>query len=128
MDILQISLIAIVGIVTAIVLKGYKPEYSIFIIIALSFFLAAKGIGILSEVKAELELIQSFYQENQYYYRILFKIVGITYLCEFTSGICKDAGYQSVSGQVELLGKMLILVSGMPVLLAIVETLWKYEL
>ena len=128
MDILQISLIAIVGIVTAIVLKGYKPEFSIFIIIALSFFLAAKGIGILSEVKAELELIQSFYQENQYYYRILFKIVGITYLCEFTSGICKDAGYQSVSGQVELLGKMLILVSGMPVLLAIVETLWKYEL
>ncbi len=128
MDILQISVIAIVGIVTAIVLKGYKPEYSIFIIIALSFFLVAKGIGILSEVKAELELIQSFYQENQYYYRILFKIVGITYLCEFTSGICKDAGYQSVSGQVELLGKMLILVSGMPVLLAIVETLWKYEL
>ncbi|MCI5584644.1 MAG: stage III sporulation AC/AD family protein [Lachnospiraceae bacterium] len=128
MDILQISVIAIVGIVTAIVLKGYKPEFSIFIIIALSFFLAAKGIGILSEVKAELELIQSFYQENQYYYRILFKIVGITYLCEFTSGICKDAGYQSVSGQVELLGKMLILVSGMPVLLAIVETLWKYEL
>ena len=102
MDILQISVIAIVGIVTAIVLKGYKPEFSIFIIIALSFFLAAKGIGILSEVKAELELIQSFYQENQYYYRILFKIVGITYLCEFTSGICKDAGYQSVSGQVEL--------------------------
>ena len=128
MDILQISVIAIVGIVTAIVLKGYKPEFSIFIIIALSIFLAAKGIGILSEVKAELELIQSFYQENQYYYRILFKIVGITYLCEFTSGICKDAGYQSVSGQVELLGKMLILVSGMPVLLAIVETLWKYEL
>ena len=128
MDILQISVIAIVGIVTAIVLKGYKPEFSIFIIIALSFFLAAKGIGILSEVKAELELIQSFYQENQYYYRILFKIVGITYLCEFTSGICKDAGYQSVSGQVELLGKMLILVSGTPVLLAIVETLWKYEL
>ena len=128
MDILQISVIAIVGIVTAIVLKGYKPEFSIFIIIALSFFLAAKGIGILSEVKAELELIQSFYQENQYYYRILFKIVGITYLCEFTSGICKDAGYQSVSGQVELLGKMLFLVSGMPVLLAIVETLWKYEL
>ena len=44
MDILQISVIAIVGIVTAIVLKGYKPEFSIFIIIALSFFLAAKGI------------------------------------------------------------------------------------
>ena len=128
MDILQISVIAIVGIVTAIVLKGYKPEFSIFIIIALSFFLAAKGIGNLPEVKPEFQLIQSFYQENEYYYRILFRIVGITYLCEFTSGICKDAGYQSVSGQVELLGKMLILVSGMPVLLAIVETLWKYEL
>ncbi len=128
MDILQISVIAIVGIITAVVLKGYKPEFSIFMIIALSFLLVGKGIGILSEMRSELELIQFFYQENQYYYRILFKIIGITYLCEFTSGICKDAGYQSISGQVELLGKMLILVSGMPVLLAIVETLWKYEL
>ncbi len=128
MDILQISVIAIVGIITAVVLKGYKPEFSIFMIIALSFLLVGKGIGILAEMKSELELIQFFYQENQYYYRILFKIIGITYLCEFTSGICKDAGYQSISGQVELLGKMLILVSGMPVLLAIVETLWKYEL
>ncbi len=128
MDILQIAIIAVLGIITAVVLKTYKPEFGIFIIIALSFFFVGKGIGILAEIKSELEFIQSFYQDNQHYYKILFKIIGITYLCEFTSGICKDAGYQSVSGQVEFLGKMLILVSGMPVLLAIVETLWKYEL
>ena len=128
MNILQIAVIAILGVIAAVILKSYKPEFGMFFIIALSFLFLGQGIRLMSEVKTELEVVQSFYRENQYYYKILFKLIGITYLCEFTSGICKDAGYQSIAAQVELMGKMLILVSGMPVLLTMRETLWKYEI
>ena len=128
MNILQIAVIAILGVIAAVILKSYKPEFGMFFIIALSFLFLGQGIRLMSEVKTELEVVQSFYRENQYYYKLLFKLIGITYLCEFTSGICKDAGYQSIASQVELMGKMLILVSGMPVLLTMIETLWKYEI
>ena len=128
MNILQIAVIAILGVIAAVILKSYKPEFGMFFIIALSFLFLGQGIHLMSEVKTELEVVQSFYRENQYYYKLLFKLIGITYLCEFTSGICKDAGYQSIAAQVELMGKMLILVSGMPVLLTMIETLWKYEI
>ncbi|MGN1332032.1 MAG: SpoIIIAC/SpoIIIAD family protein [Lachnospiraceae bacterium] len=128
MNILQIAVIAILGVIAAVILKSYKPEFGMFFIIALSFLFLGQGIRLMSEVKTELEVVQFFYRENQYYYKLLFKLIGITYLCEFTSGICKDAGYQSIAAQVELMGKMLILVSGMPVLLTMIETLWKYEI
>ncbi|MGN0306411.1 MAG: SpoIIIAC/SpoIIIAD family protein [Lachnospiraceae bacterium] len=125
---IQIAVIAILGIITAVILKSYKSEFGMFFIIALSFLFLGQGISLMAKIKAELENLQFFYQENQYYYKILFKLIGITYLCEFTSGICKDAGYQSIAAQVELMGKMLILVSGMPVLITMIETLWKYEI
>ena len=128
MNIPQIAVIAILGVIAAVILKSYRPEFGMFFIIALSFLFLGQGIRLMSEVKTELEVVQSFYRENQYYYKLLFKLIGITYLCEFTSGICKDAGYQSIAAQVELMGKMLILVSGMPVLLTMIETLWKYEI
>lgn len=128
MNILNIGLIAMGGVITAVILKSHKQEFSILVILALSFLFLGWGITIFGEINSQLELIQSFYKGNEYYYKILFKIIGITYLCEFTSGICKDAGYQSISSQVELLGKLLILVSGMPILLGIVETIWKYEI
>lgn len=127
MDILMIALIAVTGVITAVILKGQKQEFSIIVIIALSLIFLAQGIGLLTDMKSQLELIREFYEGNQYYYKILFKILGITYLCEFTTGICRDAGYQSIAGQVEILGKLFIMAAGMPVILAIVETLWNYQ-
>ena len=49
-------------------------------------------------------------------------MVGITYIAEFASGICKDAGYQTIAGQIETFVKLTILALGMPVLTALLET------
>ncbi|MGN0307028.1 MAG: SpoIIIAC/SpoIIIAD family protein [Lachnospiraceae bacterium] len=128
MDIIQITIIAVLGVISTVILKNYKPELAVLLLVALSFLLMGKGITLIGEIQLQLEQIKLFYSDNQYYYKILFKIIGITYLCEFASGICKDAGYQSISAQVELLGKMMILVSGMPILVTIIEALWQYKI
>ncbi len=49
------------------------------------------------------------------------KVIGITYICEFASGICKDAGYGSVAGQIEILGKLSVIFAGLPILFAVME-------
>ncbi|MEG2350944.1 MAG: stage III sporulation AC/AD family protein, partial [Hungatella sp.] len=53
----------------------------------------------------------------------LMKMVGVTYIAEFASGICKDAGYAAVGTQIEIFGKLSILAVSMPILLALMETL-----
>ena len=50
-------------------------------------------------------------------------MTGITYIAEFASGICKDAGYGALGGQIEIFGKLSILAVSMPIVLALLETL-----
>ena len=57
------------------------------------------------------------------YLGTLLKMVGITYIAEFASGICKDAGYSALGVQIEIFGKLSILAVSAPVLLALFETL-----
>ena len=48
-------------------------------------------------------------------------MIGVTYLSEFASSLCRDAGYGAVAGQIELVGKLSVLSIGMPVVLALLE-------
>lgn len=62
--------------------------------------------------------------ETQGYLGILMKVVGITYLCEFSAGMCKDAGFTAVADQIEILGKLSVLFAGLPILLAVIRQIY----
>ena len=56
------------------------------------------------------------------YMGVILKMIGITYISEFASAICKDAGYARIAGQIQVLAKLSILALGMPVLMAFLST------
>ena len=57
------------------------------------------------------------------YIRILFKLLAIAYICQIASNICQDLGYQSVSFQIELIGKLSILTLSIPIINSLLETI-----
>ena len=69
---------------------------------------------------------QDMIRINPVYLNTLLKMTGITYIVEFASGICKDAGYQTIAGQIETFAKLTILALGMPVLTALLETVREF--
>ncbi len=128
MDVVTICMIAVIGTITAVIVKSHKPEFGILIIITLSMLFLGWMLQIFGEMEKQFQSISSELEQNRSFYKILFKIMGITYICEFSSGICKDAGYSSIASQIEIIGKMLVLLSGMPVLLAVIETIENYKI
>ena len=58
---------------------------------------------------------------NQKYFSILLKAIGVGYLVEFASGVCKDSGYSSIGDKVVLVGKISILALAIPILRTIIE-------
>ena len=112
----------------AIILKGYKPEISLFVIIVLSLMFLSWMLEVFGEMQAQFNVLTEELEQNRSFYKVLFKIMGITYMCEFASGICKDAGYSSISSQIEIVGKMLVLLSGIPVLVSVIENIMNYNL
>ena len=122
MDIIKISVFGISAVLLALVLKSYRPEYSVFLSIAVCvcifLFVGTKLELIIGYAEKMLEMIQI----DHSYITMILKMVGITYIAEFASDICKDCGHQTIAGQIELFVKLSILVVGMPVLLAFMET------
>ena len=57
------------------------------------------------------------------YYTQLIKMLGVAYVAEFASSICRDAGHQSISGMIELFAKISIVALSVPGLAYLVETL-----
>ena len=57
------------------------------------------------------------------YMKAILKMLGVTYVSEFASAICRDAGYQTIASQIEIFAKLTILALSMPVLEALLVTI-----
>lgn len=123
MEMVKIGLIGIVGVLLAVGLKSHKAEYGVYIGIAVCLVILSYTTRYFTAILSGIEQMRGYLNENYRYLTVLLKAVGATYACEFCAGICKDAGYGGIAGQVEMLGKLYILLAGMPVLLALMESI-----
>ena len=117
MDILKIAVLGIVGTLLGIMLKEQKKEYELFGTLGVSLCIFYFLISKLELVLSVINQMQDYVRLDTGYLAILIKMIGITYVAEFSSNLCKDAGYQTVAGQIEMFGKLSILVISMLVLL-----------
>ena len=123
MDILRIGTLGVAGALLAIQFKNVKAEYGIYISVTLSMIIFFCILDQLEGMITSVKTIAGFIQMDNYYIDTLMKMLGITYVVEFSSGICKDAVYQTVAAQIETFGKLTILALSMPVLIALLDTI-----
>ena len=126
MTIIQAAAIGIVAVVLAVQIKGLRPEYSTYLILTAGVIIAALGVSRLEMIIETVRSIGNYIQVQHIYLGTLLKMIGIAYVAEFASGICKDAGFSSLGMQVEMFGKLSIMVISGPVLLALLETLQRF--
>lgn len=124
--VVKVGMIGILGVLTAIQFKSVKSEYSTYISIALGLVVFGYIFQELQTLISSLAWMKSLFEGSGDYLTVLMKVIGITYLCEFSAGICKDAGYGSIAEQIEVLGKLSVMFAGLPILLAVVEQIQGY--
>ncbi|MCH5261996.1 MAG: stage III sporulation protein AD [Lachnospiraceae bacterium] len=123
MEIMKLAMMGIVGILFAAMFKSYKAEYGIYMGIAVCLIILGYGMQYFAGILSSMEQLRGYLNDNYSYIALLLKAVGATYACEFCAGVCKDAGYAGIAGQVEIIGKLYILLTGMPILLALLESI-----
>ena len=123
MTIVQAAVLGIAAVTLAVQLKPLRQEYSIYLILTAGIVIAFLSMSRLELILETARTIGSYINVKSVYLGTLLKMVGITYIAEFASGICKDAGFSALGTQVEMFGKLSILAVSAPVLLALLETL-----
>ena len=120
MDILKISVLGAAGVLLGILLKDRAPEYVSLVTMGIGLGLA---VGKISYLFQSLERLKQSLPIDGSYITTLLKMIGITYIGQFSSGICRDAGYSSTGAQIELFCRLSVMVLSMPVLLALLDTI-----
>ena len=123
MELVKVCAFALMGVLLALQFKGGKQEYGIYLGAALAVVVFSCTLSYMGQAKKQLMGLWQQLSGGQSYLTLLFKVVGITWISELVSGICKDSGYSAVASQVELFGKIAILFAGMPIFLALAETI-----
>lgn len=123
MDIVKVSVLGITGIFLCLFLKETKPEYSLYISLSVCFVIIGFSVSKIMRLFENIREIQSYISIQKEYLNTLIRILGIAYLGQFSSGICKDAGYSSMAGQIETFCKLSIMVMSMPIMLALLKTI-----
>lgn len=126
MSVLTIGILGIAGALLAVELKGLKGEYGIYLVAVVGLVIFFYGVTKLKTVIETIRQVQSYIRLNRMYLEVLLKMIGITYIAEFSSGICKDAGYGSLGSQIEIFGKLSVLAVSMPILLALLDTVQQF--
>lgn len=123
MDVIKIGVLGLAGVMLALQFKTVKPEISVYIGLAVGIVIFCFSADGLLGILEKMQTMQAYMETGEGYFKLLFKAVGVTYICEFTAAVCKDAGYGAVAGQIEIFGKLTVLFMGMPALLAIIENI-----
>ena len=128
MEVVKIVMIGITGVLLGVFLKESKPEYSVYLSLVIGICILGYAVGKLSYLFESIKKIQEFLPVDEKYVIVLLKMTGATYIGQFSSSICKDAGYAAIAGQIELFVKLYLMVLSLPVLLALVETIHNFLL
>ena len=126
MTVITIGIVGMTAVLLAVQMKSTKGEYGIYLVMAAGCFIFFYGVSKMETILDAMDRLQEMLRLTRVYLSTLMKMTGITYIAEFCSGICKDAGYGAIGSQIEIFGKLSILAVSMPIVLALMETLQRF--
>ena len=125
MSFIGLVVLAVVVAIFSVSFKNIKSEYGILLCVAVCILLFVYGVGKLSEILIAIETIKNYIGIDSVYIEIIVKIIGISYITEFASDVCKDCNYSAVANQVQIFGKLTVITISLPVVVTLFETINK---
>lgn len=106
--------IALVAMILCVLLKGYRPEYSVFLSLAAGIIILLMALDALIPMMGTLFQLIELSGQGKEAFSILLKSLGVCFITQLAADACRDAGEGAIASKVELAGKVVILLLAMP--------------
>ncbi len=126
MEIGSLLAIAIIVTVLTVLIRSHRPEIAIWISVIAGLVIIGRILPLINFLVRTLADIASKTRVGSVYFTTVLKVVGIAYLAGFGAEVCRDAGETATAGKLELAGKVIILLTALPVLIAVLETITRF--
>jgi len=116
MEIFKIVLIAFLGTIFCVVLKESRKDIAMIVALATVVIIMTFGINYIAQVIDVIKQLAVKAGLPDNFLAIILKIIGIAYIVEFASDICKDSGQDAIASKIQFVGKCVILTMGMTII------------
>lgn len=125
MDIIKIIGVGLIALIIIIIVKQYRPEFTIYVSVAAGIIILLLVMDKLSAIINLLTNLANRTSINNEFIFLLIKITGIAILTEFASSVCKDSGETAIASKVDMGGKIIIIAMSIPIIASLLETILK---
>lgn len=124
--IVKVGLLGITVVFLALILQKEKSEFAMLLVLAAGMILFTYILLRMQTIVSFLSDMLDYLPVDNTYLLPLLKMLGIAYIAEFSSSICKESGYSAIAGQMELFAKLSIVALSIPELMYLMDVLEKY--
>lgn len=125
MDIFQIVGIGLVACILAIILRHQKPPMATLLTMTAGIIIFIIMLPQITAVFNILRDLSSQANVNMVYMGTILKVVGVAYIADFGSQVCRDAGEGALASKIEFAAKIIVLVMAVPIIVAVLQSLIK---
>ncbi len=122
MDIVKIIAIGLIALIIIIIVKQYRPEFTIYVSLIAGVLILTLIMDKLSAIINLLTNLSNKTVINNEFLVLLIKITGIAFLTEFAVSICKDSGESAIANKMDMGGKVIIISMSIPIIASLLET------
>lgn len=115
MNIVSMCVLGVFAVLAGVALRKYNGELSALLIIGTVVLMCAAALPVLNELFTSVKELTSAANIKNEYIAILIKSLGICYITQISVDICRENGSNSVGSQLEIAGKLIILILAVPV-------------
>lgn len=115
--------IALLAVSAAVVLRAYRPEMALQLSVAACLFIFAYALSDIAALRLAVDGVAQRFGLGADQLKLIFKVLGISYVVQFAAEACRDAGESAIASKVELAGRVLIVAAALPALMAVLSLL-----
>lgn len=115
--------IALLAVSAAVVLRAYRPEMALQLSVAACLFILAYALSDIAALRLAVDGVAQRFGLGADQLKLVFKVLGISYVVQFAAEACRDAGESAIASKVELAGRVLIVAAALPALMAVLSLL-----
>ncbi len=121
MNIVIIASTAVIAAVLSVVLKQYKPEYSLFISLGTGILIFLAVIAVIEPVIDYIKELTEGAGLESVFGEVLIKALAVCYITQLACDCCNDAGETAIAGKLQLAGRIAVLILSLPMFKSLTE-------